>query len=326
MASMTQGTWGATQTPLEQYGQVAANRSAEDNAFYDQQNQQIQNQANAAVTPTPETIPSGPQINSALAGVPPEIPQVNPAGAPQQLGQGGVADPFAAMGGGVLTPDGSWLPRDHPAAQQYLNAPSAQQQLGAGPGGTTGPAGVSGAAPTDLIGAIEAILRRGEGGGLSPDIMNSRVNSARDDMNRARTSQVGTLEAMLSDRGLLGSGPQASGLGRIEEELASIFGQQTQDIYADEAQRADGRFIDALGMLTGYRSNQDNLSSAAADRAVQDALGRANIESGYNLGQGRLGLDRELGLLDAQNDQTGLLLELARILGSNANISAGGFN
>lgn len=291
-------------TPQQQYDQVANNRSQADKDFYAARDAQIQGQQGAVGTAPATTLPTGAQIDSALAGTPPSVP--NPAGGSQAANAPG-PDPFAAMGGGVLV-NGGWVPVGHPAA-----AGQAAQQAAAGtPGGpgSMGQAMVGNApqsAPTDLMGALQAILARGEGGGLSQDIINPRIESARENLDRYGKSRSEGLQAQLSERGLLGSGAEATGMMGLEEELAQIFGGNVRDIYADEGRAADQRLMQALGILGG-RENQLTQSGTQRD------LGFANIESDYNLGQGRLGLDRELGLLNAQQGQQDSLMQFLQLM------------
>lgn len=243
--------------------------------------------------------------------------------------------------GWVKTAAGGWVPPDHPLAQGGTQVP------GTSTGGSTG-SGSSSTTPfmgDDIRGKIMELLNAE--GALNTRVMDSRTESLREDQERSR--QVGTqsLDATLAERGLTGGGGDISARVNLENELGRTHGTQLRDLYSEEAQRADDRMMQALvtgaGMTVSEaqqqidrfnaetgRFNADtqrtgvegNLANERARLALDELLGKgglglgqAQLAASYGLGQGRLDLDRLLGMGGLQNQQTGSLLEILRILG-----------
>lgn len=80
-----------------------------------------------------------------------------------------------------------------------------------------------------------------------------------------------------------------------------------------EAQQA----IDWFQAQTGRIGTEGSLANDAARIALQDklgvgqlGLGQAQLEANYGLGQGRLALDQQLGMLGLQNDWMRILVQL----------------
>lgn len=228
------------------------------------------------------------------------------AGSPFQAP--GSADPFASMGGGVFM-NGGWTPRGMHTAEE-LAAYDAQQALqGGSPGGAGAPVGPA-VSPTSRAG-IDQILAQllAPQGGFNQKRADARVESAREQLERTRKSQTGTITAELADRGIYSpsGGPSTTALSALEEELAGIYGGTVRDIYADETQSADERFIRALELAGGLQSDdaQNLIDQFEAETGRQVGLG--NIEVGHErnaidrlLGMENIGLGRErLGLESA---------------------------
>lgn len=180
---------------------------------------------------------------------------------------------------------------------------------GAASGGsttTTGPQAPQGGmqALYDQIGKLLDL-----GGEYNEGILNRRVESARESMNRARSSQTDLLRSQLSERGLLGQGPEVTALTGLEEQLGDIYGGQVRDIYADESARSDNRLLETMAIAAGL-SGEDasrlvdwfnaqtgrdvGMGQIAATNRRTDA--DAAAEAGrLGLGYGQLDLDRMLG-------------------------------
>lgn len=169
---------------------------------------------------------------------------------------------------------------------------------GAG-GGVPAPQTGSGSGGLDINGILQSILT----GDMNQDVLSKRLESARDTMERTRTSEMDSLGAILADRGLIGSGSEIEGLSNLSDQLYDTYASTTRDIYADEASRADDRFIQSLSLATG-------LSIEDAKRAVD----WYNAETSRDVGMGRLSLDAQLGNRELDlNEMLGLgNLDIAR--------------
>jgi len=189
----------------------------------------------------------------------------------------------------------------HPQWQQYQAWKASQGAGAAGGGSATGPAAPQGGmqALYDMIGKM-----LDKGGAYNNDILTRRVESARDDMNRARASQSEQLRGQLSERGLLGQGPEMTALAGLEEQLGSTYGGQVRDIYADESARSDARLLQTMGIAAG-------LSGDDAQRLVD----WFNAQTGRDVGMGNVANDaqrnaitRELGQGDLSQRANDLAL------------------
>lgn len=198
------------------------------------------------------------------------------SGAAQSVGSD--VDPFAAIGGGVRLANGDWVPKDHPAAAGAKWQGGATTSA-AGGTTTTGPQAPQGGMQS-LYDAIGRLL--GQGGGLNDDILNRRVESTRETLERQRNAELDTMQGQLSARGLLGQGAEIEGTGRVNERIADMFGGQVRDIYADESARSDERLLRTMSIAAG-------LSADDADRLVD----WFNAQTGRDVGMGQIAADRE---------------------------------
>jgi hypothetical protein len=160
-------------------------------------------------------------------------------------------------------------------------------------------------------------------GDYNQGILDRRVESARESMNRARSSQSDTLRAQLAERGLLGSGAETTAISGLEEDLGDIFAGQARDIYADESARADDRLLRTMSIASGLsqqdadrlvdwfnaqtnRSVGEGQVAATNRRTDADAAAAArDADIRERLGLGDLGLRRDLGFgeLDLNRDE-----------------------
>lgn len=145
---------------------------------------------------------------------------------------------------------------------------------------------------------LDALLQ----GNLNQGIVDRRVDSARDDLNRQRASSVDTLGAALAERGQLGSGAGDSAAFRLDESLGDIFGQEVNDIYANEGENADERMMQALITQAGLDEGDAN----RLIEAFKAQTGRLDSDRDFSLGQGRLSLDEALGMGDLDVRRRGL--------------------
>lgn len=136
------------------------------------------------------------------------------------------------------------------------------------------------------------------GGQPNQDIINRRMDVARDQLNRERNRTLKNNQALLADRGLVGSGPEATSYENMDERLGGATNDAYQSIYGDELQRADSRMMNALTLATGMTSDQArnyiDQFRAQTDHDLgfgQLALGNKNSDQGFTLGQGQLALN-----------------------------------
>jgi hypothetical protein len=195
-------------------------------------------------------------------------------------------------------------------------------------GGGGGNGGGGGGGDNDLAAALKGLW----GGGMNQDIINRRVSNASDTLNRFRKSQNATNQAALANRGLIGSGPEHTAMDSMEGDIADRFSNAVNGIWADEAENADDRMMQALGLSVGRESDQGQLDIARSRLSLDEmlgmgglALGNMNAVNDYNLGVGRLGLDRDLGLANLENMDLDRLIDAIRDWQRSADGSANGF-
>lgn len=123
------------------------------------------------------------------------------------------------------------------------------------------------------------------------DLVTNRVSSVSDQLERGRKSRLATNRAALAERGLLGSGPEATAMNRMDEDLYDTFAGSVRDIHGDESAKADQRMMQALSTAAGLTSEQARL---VIDKYKAENENKFN-EGQLKLGQGRLQLDDKLG-------------------------------
>lgn len=181
------------------------------------------------------------------------------------------------------------------------------------------------------------------GGGLNTDVLNRRFDSARDQITAAGKRTRANNEAALASRGLIGDGPEITAQNRLDERLLATENNALNDIFADESENADARMMQALGLATGLESdmmrnavdqfranterdlgfgNLDLNRMLGSGRLAIDNMGSVND---YNLGLGRLQLDRDKLINDIENGDIDRLLQLIEQLMAGSQISAGGY-
>lgn len=208
-------------------------------------------------------------------------------------GAGPTEDPFTSIGGGVRLATGEWVPKDSALASgpKWEGGPD---KLPEGPATIGAPKDIDkgmNAPGGDDEDDIHNILKKFLSGDLNNDIVNRRVDSARDTLNSQRSGARDTLMASLADRGQLGPGSGESAELRLDDMLNEDFGQQVNDIYANEGENADSRLAQAL-------STSANMSMAEAQNAIdrfRANTDRTKVGNDYDLGGRRLDLDRSLG-------------------------------
>jgi hypothetical protein len=240
-------------------------------------------------------------------------------------------DPFG--GSGVRLADGSWVPNDHPDA-------AGAKWAGGGGGGTSSSRPFMG---DDVRGKIMELLNTG--GQFNTNLLNSRAETLREQLEGTRNIESQTLDAVLADRGLTG-GANIQARMNQGERLNQQHATQLRQLVSDESQMASDRMMQALTTGAGMtieeanqavdwfnaQANRDvgmgQVANAARGNEIDQllglgnlGLGQATLSSNYALGQGRLGLDAQLGMGGLQNDW---LSTMAQIMGLQANQTPAG--
>jgi hypothetical protein len=277
--------------------------------------------------------PNAPQQQSAYSS----LPQTSVMSQIQNLMSGGLGQPQsqglsqpAAQGGAptggqppspgwVQTATGAWVPPDHPLAQGPLAQPGNPAQGQGGSSSSTQPF-----MGDEIKAKIMELLNTG--GAFNQQLMDSRSESLREGLERQRGVETQSLDALLAERGLTGGGGDIAARSNMGERLGTQHATALRDLVGNESQRADSRMMQALqtgaGMSiseaqqaidwfnaqTGRTGTEGNLANQASEIELRRllglgelGLGQAGLEANFLLGQGRLGLDRDLGMLGQQN-------------------------
>lgn len=169
-------------------------------------------------------------------------------------------------------------------------------------------------------------------GAFNQDIVNRRTDNVAASLDRQRKSRLATNRAMLAERGLIGSGPEATSLGNMESDLYGQYANAVSGIHADESDAASQRMMQALQLAAGLSAddaaNIVNNYRAETERTLglgNLALGNSRAANEYNLGLGQLGLGRERLGWEMNSGNTDNLIKLIELYMSGANRSAGGY-
>ncbi len=177
-------------------------------------------------------------------------------------------------------------------------------------------------------------------GAFNQGLVDRRTEGAREDLQRFEKGRNSQNRALLADRGLIGSGAEATAQNSVEDDLATRYAQAVSGIYGDESERADSRMMQALQLAAGMTQEEARLllDSALGNRRLDvdsqlgnrkidsdTALGWGNIDLGqqrnnidWTLGSGRLNLDQNQGDMDAY-------IRLLDQLYRGADTSSGGY-
>lgn len=283
-------------TPEQQYAQVAANRSPEDKAFYEDQQRRIalqQSQTQAGMWGPTGSEPTGATAAAAMESS-------APAPSPAPAAGGGSVDPFAEIGGGVQTPDGSWLPKNHPAAAQYLqSSQSSQSSTSTTPGAP--------AAPTDPL-SNQALSNTVRSSYLQM-AQQSKTPDKNDPALRAQADAFGA-NVERQKRNYIADqaeslGPMATGALRGQERMASERAGQAAggfeaELVGREIQARRGEIMQSLQMLSSILSDQERMALQRELAEMDAQLRRLGIETGARADSARLGeqarqFDNQLG-------------------------------
>lgn len=169
-------------------------------------------------------------------------------------------------------------------------------------------------------------------GGYNQDLVNRRVESANESLQRQRKSRDATNRAALASRGILGegrgheSGAELTALSKLDQSIADQYSGAVRDIYADESGNADARMMQALQTAAGLSAQEaqmviDRFRAETERTSVgnQFELGKGNLALGnmrgvndYNLGLGQLGLERDRTLAQLDDADWDRLIEILK--------------
>ncbi len=212
------------------------------------------------------------------------------------------------------------------AAQTAQMPPQEPIQAGVPPGAqpTTNVAGESPAGPqgypqNDSQGhafaggaqSFEDILKSmlDSGGGFNQKLVDQRVGAARGTMEGQKRASLDDMMARMSGMGQLGSGAEASALGRLSTDLGTGLDQNIQDIYGDESKNATDRTVAAIQGLNTAQGNDIQLSLGQQ----QLALSTLHENNAWNEFLANYGLDSAKVANDIQQGNSGLLIQLLKL-------------
>ena len=236
----------------------------------------------------------------------------------------------------------NWTPAGFNGPNPGGQGQSGYGQSGQGASGQFGSSSYHSGNPhgDEIWAAIKGLL---PGGGWNQNRVNSRTESAREDLNRYQKSQNDSNRATLASRGLLGSGPEATAQSNLEGRIADQYSNQVRNIYNDESQQADAQAIAALQAGVGLSESEArgiiDLMRANTERDLgfgnldlNRMLGQGNLALGnmravndYNMGLANYGLDRDQLLYQMEHGDTNDIMSLIQQLFQGAQTSAGGF-
>lgn len=222
-----------------------------------------------------------------------------------QLPNGVVVDVGRAFGAGGGGPD-YW---------QWL--------LGGGGGDSGGPPApapppYSGDSP--WLEYIKKILAQGYG--ADPHRLMLGFEKEREFMEKGKNAALGSLQAQLAERGLLGapgteSGAASSSYARLGENISNEFASNLRDLQLSEDKIAQDRYMNALQMaLQRDASGETN--------AVNYALGVLNNNRAWNQFLAQLGLDRDRLNYEIQNGNQNAINQLLQLFAEFMRNAAGG--
>jgi hypothetical protein len=185
--------------------------------------------------------------------------------------------------------------------------------------GTTG-----GVAYTPLAGAVEnrliSTLENEGQGPLSPlqaqilnnlgDVITNRgeiydpqreameIESIRSPLDTLRQSQLAEGQAAMAGRGMLGSGPEADYMQRLERSLAPQYTTAAQRLEIDRRNRRDDRLEKAMELGARTESERETLRTNRLNTALSEATGMSEEQSRNLLNTAKTVTDRQQMLND----------------------------
>jgi hypothetical protein len=221
---------------------------------------------------------------------------------------GVVATPFTSQAertiGDILQQQGQTIPTEGEATV-FQNLSDAVQNFGEAPLTTT---------EAQSQQAVQNLLA--SGGVLPQDqaAQATALEAARSPLDRLRAAQLEQGQAALASRGLLGQGPEAAYMERLESQLAPMYTEAAQQISLEEGERADARYRQALDQLNqqamAQRLSTDQRFAQARSLQTEIALDRAQRQDSrlQNAIQqaSNLTVEQSRNLVDSVNALTGV--------------------
>jgi hypothetical protein len=157
--------------------------------------------------------------------------------------------------------------------------------------------------------------------GRNEERVKSRVEGARETLERGRGAEMDTIQALLADRGLSGGGSETEALTGLSEDIAGRFSGDVRDIYTDESQRADDQLVQVLSLAAG-------LEESDARNAVDwfnAQTGRQRLGQDWDQFAANYGLDSTRLLYDMSSGDMNQLIKILELWFRGAGQSAEGF-
>jgi hypothetical protein len=216
---------------------------------------------------TPESIPFQPQGYEDVSLIPvgqDPLSQLANAVQASMMTTGGVAP--TPLAGGYRDSSGVWHVGIEETLQDILGAQGAGAEALSPLGEQVGET------------ASEIIAR---GGQMPLDVRRRamEIESARSPLDILRRAQLEQGQAQLADRGLLGQGPEADYMQRLEERLAPEYTRAAQLIELAEREREEQRFQSAMELSATTSSQQAALRENRLANAMQQASGMSQEQS-----------------------------------------------
>jgi hypothetical protein len=239
-------------------------------------------------------------------------------------------DPFAAIGGGVQLANGGWVPKDHPdALAQQQQQPAAQPGAVPGAPAATTVQGQAQNAQTYSAAPGAAPAPNTTNQGTQDVVRNSYLQQAtqgttvdRNDPNfrqqldpfnaaqeRQRRQYLSEQAERMSAQGLGNSGAMQQEARVASERAGQASGLFESQLVQQELKTKRDEIQNALQSLGGMISQDQQMQLQKQLADLDAALRREGFGVQSSLGQGDLGLRRELGM-------GGLNIDLMRLLQS----------
>ncbi len=239
-------------------------------------------------------------------------PGQSTGGAPAE---GASADPFTAMGGGVQTPGGGWVPKDHPLAASGTVPVQTNDAVTPPAGPANGVTSNAPPNPTTANPAFQDAFRTSLMGMMTQNPydpaaiqqqIQPAVNAYGQQQSRVTDDQRAALQERLAQSGLAQSGASDTGTAQIYENEATNRAGFASNLALQQMQSRQQQLMQALQIGSGVLSNDQknmltkelaDIDAAIRNRAldVQSSLGTGSLSNQLTLGQGQL----SLGLLEA---------------------------
>lgn len=193
--------------------------------------------------------------------------------------------------------------------------------------------GAGGGATSQIGRATENSLASllGQGGDLNQDILNSRLESAQEELLGQERQALSSLEARMADRNLRG-GAFAGGLQDLSERVGAQRARTTRDIFGDESARADQRLLSGLGLGSSLaQSGTQNLLNAAGQgtqrQGVLGQLALQNLSEQNDFAKfvAEFGLSRDQVLAEIEQGRFDRLLPFLNLFFQGSGQAAQGF-